>query len=357
MLHIIESNAVQTLLVSFAGVVAYGAYRYRPWLVAFVGFIVAGLLAFSFLFDVGEVYSYSDFYKRAYWFFGDDVTTCLTAVYIWSLLSRRPKLGCTVATAILLSGGRIGIILMIIQISLLYFRPNLNYRGLFTTVSVTIAAAVSLYFSSVLISPTMISVGNEVAYQLGSSEPWFQKTTNGADCRGDNCFENKVKRPFRIRVYGAAAGLWMTLDGGYPGSRFPNTPEKLADLMTQANPWGINDRFGITRQDWITVGTIQSPYLQFGAGYGPFFLMVAMSVIGLLCVVGFRNLIAEPGEPSSAFVIFFGVNAIFNQTQAWLLPGPVLFVMALCGTHIVLQPYLTGRWSDRRSLNVAVANG
>ncbi|MBY3469295.1 hypothetical protein HFN80_35985 [Rhizobium laguerreae] len=108
MLHIIESNAVQTLLVSFAGVVAYGAYRCRPWLVAFVGFIVAGLLAFSFLFDVGEVYSYSDFYKRAYWFFGDDVTTCLTAVYIWSLLSRRPKLGCAVATAILLSGGRIG---------------------------------------------------------------------------------------------------------------------------------------------------------------------------------------------------------------------------------------------------------
>jgi hypothetical protein len=324
MMHIIESNAVQTLLVSFAGVVAYGAYRYRPWLVAFVGFIVAGLLAFSFLFDVGEVYSYSDFYKRAYWFFGDDVTTCLTAVYIWSLLSRRPKLGCAVATAILLSGGRIGIILMIIQIGLLYFRPNLNYRGLFTTVSVTIGAAVSLYFSSVLISPTMISVGNEVAYQLGSSEPWFQKTTNGADCRGDNCFENKVKRPFRIRVYGAAAGLWMTLDGGYPGSRFPNTPEKLADLMTQANPWGINDRFGIT---------------------------------SLLCVVGFRNLIAQPGEPSSAFVIFFGVNAIFNQTQAWLLPGPVLFVMALCGTHIVLQPYLTGRWSDSRSLNVAVANG
>ncbi|MBB2670674.1 UNVERIFIED_ORG: hypothetical protein GGE44_000215 [Rhizobium esperanzae] len=357
MFQIVESNAVQMLLVSFAGVIAYGIYTFRPWLLALAGVVVAILIHFSFLFDVGEVYSYSDFYKRAFWYFGDDVTTCLAAAYIWSLLSRRPKLGCVLATAILLSGGRIGIILVIIQIGLLYFRPNLNYRGLFTTVALTIATAVSVYYSSVLVSPTMISVGNEVAYQLGSTEPWFQKTTNGADCLGDYCLEYKVKRPLRMRVYGAIAGLWMTLDGGYPGSRFPNTPEKLADLMTEANPWGLNDRLGITRQDWLMVGTIQSPYLQFGAGYGPYFLIAAMSIIGLICVVGFLNLIAQPGESGSAFAIFFIVNAIFNQTQAWLLPGPILFVMALCGTNIMVRPFLTGRRSGSQSQSVVMAKG
>lgn len=357
MMQIIESNAVQMLLVSFAGSIAYGIYNFRPWLLSFVVFVVAALIGFSFLFDVGEVYSYSDFYKRAFWYFGDDVTTCLAAAYIWSLISRRLKLGCLLATAILLSGGRIGIILVIIQLGLLYFRPNLNPRGLFTTVSLTVATALCLYFSSILVSPTMISVGNKVAYQLGSNEPWFQKTTNGADCISDNCFEYKVKRPFRIRAYGAIAGLWMTLDGGYPGSRFPNTPEKLADLMMEANPWGLNDRLGITRQDWLLVGTIQSPYLQFGAGYGPFFLIAAMSIIGLLCVIGLRNLIAQPGESRSAFALFFVVNAIFNQTQAWLLPGPILFVMALCGTHIMLQPFLVVRRSNSQAASVAVANG
>ncbi|MBX4920020.1 hypothetical protein HJA76_09900 [Rhizobium bangladeshense] len=354
--QIIESNAVQMLLVSFAGVIAYGFYNFRPWLLAFAGVVVAVLIHFSFLFDVGEVYSYSDFYKRAFWYFGDDVTTCLAAAYIWSLLSRRPKLGCALATAILLSGGRIGVILVIIQIGWLYFRPNLNYRGLFKTVALTIATAVSVYYFSVIVSPTMISVGNEVGYQLGSNEPWFQKTTNGADCIDDKCFEYKVKRPLRIRVYGAIAGLWMTLDGGYPGLRFPNTPEKLADLMTEANPWGLNDRLGITRQDWLMVGTIQSPYLQFGAGYGPFFLIAAMSMIGLIGVVGFRNLVAQPGEPGSAFAIFFVVNAIFNQTQAWLLPGPILFVMALCGTNIMVQAFLTGKRSSNQAQSIVVAN-
>ncbi|MBB3353303.1 hypothetical protein FHT70_003249 [Rhizobium sp. BK049] len=355
--QIIESNAVQMLLVSFGGVIAYGIYNFRPWLLALAGVVVALLIHFSFLFDVGEVYSYSDFYKRAFWYFGDDVTTCLAAVYIWSLLSRRPKLGCVLATAILLSGGRIGIVLVIIQIGLLYFGPNLHYRGLFTTVALTIATAIPVYYSSVLVSPTMISVGNEVAYQLGSNKTWFQKTTNGADCIGDNCFEYKIKRPLRIRIYGAVAGLWMTLDGGYPGSRFPNTPEKLANLMTEANPWGLNDRLNITREDWLMVGTIQSPYLQFGAGYGPFFLIAAMSIIGLICVVGFRNLLAQPGESGSAFAIFFIVNAIFNQTQAWLLPGPILFVMALCGTNMIVQPFLTSRRSGNQAQPVAVANG
>ena len=140
-----------------------------------------------------------------------------------------------------------------------------------------------------------------------------------------------------MRALSAVAGLWMTFEGGFPGSRYPNTPEKFADLIVKANPWGVNDRYGVTREEWMKIGTVQSPYVGFGAGYGPALLALAMGFIGAVCLVGLWVLRVRPPDTWTALTVFFIVNAIFNQTQAWLQPGPVLLMMGICGTHILWQ--------------------
>lgn len=336
MQDLLNSNAIQTILVSASGAAAYFAHKYWPQMLPVVCGIASTLIVLSFLLDIGEVYSYSDYYKRAYWYFGDDVTTCLTPLLIWSLLSRRNILSLSIAASIIMSGGRMAIIILIIQILLLFLLPRINCRKVLNGLSVAIPVALGLYFIFVSISPSAIGFSNKLTVAL-VGKPLFEISTDGGDCRGENCFENKVNRPARIRLYGAIAGMWMTVQGGYPGADFPNTPEKLAHLMMDANPWGVNDKLGLTEKDWIETGTIQSPYLQFGAGYGPYLLLLVMTFIGGVGFVGFRSLLTAPPDPNSALSIFFIINAVFNQTQAWLLPGPVLFLMAFCGTHVLLQ--------------------
>ena len=90
------------------------------------------------------------------------------------------------------------------------------------------------------------------------------------------------------------------------------------------------------------IGTVQSPYVGFGAGYGPALLILAMGFIGAVCVVGLWVLSVRSPDPWTALTVFFIVNAVFNQTQAWLQPGPVLFMMGLCGTHILWQYFSYG---------------
>ena len=346
MQDLINSNAIQTILVSFSGAAAYFAHKYWPPFLSIICGIVSTLIGLSILLDIGEVYSYSDYYKRAYWYFGDDVTTCLTPLLIWSLLSRRNILSIAIAAAIIMSGGRMAIIILLFQILLLLLLPRINCRQLMSGLSLAIPVALALYFTFVSISPSAIELSNKLTVAL-VDEPLFEISTDGGDCRAGNCFENKVNRPARIRLYGAIAGLWMTVQGGYPGATFPNTPEKLAHLMMDANPWGVNDRLGLTEKDWIETGTIQSPYLQFGAGYGPYLLLLVMTFVGGVGFVGFRSLLTAPPDANSALSVFFIINAVFNQTQAWLLPGPVLFLMAFCGTHVLLQlPPFKGRTAE-----------
>ena len=160
-------------------------------------------------------------------------------------------------------------------------------------------------------------------------------------------------------------GLWMTLEGGFPGKDYPNTPEKFADLMINANPWGMNERYSISREEWTKIGTVQTPYLGFGAGYGLTLMLIVVTFIGLICIAGLWLLLKTPPDPFSGLTIFFIVNATINQTQAWLVSGPVLFTMGLCGTHIVWQcwknlllaskPTLPFAWMDGKAAHKLIA--
>lgn len=340
---ICSSNVVQILaLCSVASLFSLVPQRF--WLLLWAGVLCCLLVLFSFIFDIGEVYSYSDFYKRGFWYLGDDVTTWLVPMFIYCILSKRTVCGCLTAGAIFMSGGRIGMVLLLIQIAAICFNDRANWFKIAKTVTGRLVVGLSIYFVAVSVSPHAISIGNKLGHMAGFQENLFEQTRRGYNnCRQGDCLETKFKRPFRMRAFSAVAGLWMTLDGGYPGKRFPNTPEKFAELMVNANPWGINDRFGIDKEDWVQIGTVQSAYLHFGAGYGPFALAVVMLFIGGICVIGIHNLTQHPPNELTAFTVFFIVNATFNQTQTWLLPGPTLFFMAFSGTQILQQFVLTKR--------------
>ncbi|WP_102022010.1 hypothetical protein [Rhizobium sp. TH135] len=302
-------------------------------------------MSFSASLDVGEVYSYSEYYKRAFWYFGDDLTTWLAPLYLFSVLRRQRLLAIGLAGAAFLSGGRIGLILVAIQALFIIGSWRREQSRIAPSIGLSLIGGVIVYFVVVSTSSHAIRAANSAIlhFNLESSISLFEPTRRGfSDCRIANCFDRKVKRPFRMRTLSAVAGLWMTLEGGFPGSRYPDTPEKFAELIVKANPWGVNDRYGVTREEWMRIGTVQSPYVGFGAGYGPALLALAMGFIGAVCLVGLWVLSVRPPDAWTPLTVFFIVNAIFNQTQAWLQPGPVLFAMGLCGTHILWQYFSFG---------------
>jgi len=161
-----------------------------------------------------------------------------------------------------------------------------------------------------------------------------------------DCFKAKIERTVKDRYYTSIGGLWMTLNGGYPGKHYPNSPEKFADLMIEVNPWNINTRFGLSLKNWRKMGAVHNPYMSFGSGYGPWLLL---TVIGGLTVIGYlalRNLAIGESDVAAIFSIYFIVTILLNQTQSWFMSAsPILLLLGVCVSHIVLT------WLARSSIS------
>jgi len=82
MLETILSSNLFRLTATFAsgGVLFLMIKRYPP---AFdlAGYLFSIGIFFSFLFDLGEVHQYSIFYKRAFFYYGDGITTILVLFF------------------------------------------------------------------------------------------------------------------------------------------------------------------------------------------------------------------------------------------------------------------------------------
>jgi len=344
-----SSNAVQLAGTAAAGLLAYMAAARWPALLALLGYAAAALLAASFVLDVGEVYSYSDFYKRAYSVLGDDVTTWLTPLMLWAGLSRRRMLAFAVACAILFSGTKISLVLLVLQFAVLALIHKQERRALALRFATPLLLAAAVYVPLVLASPHAISAANRLADMASGaaaagaastpvSAPAFAPTQLGkGSCREGNCLIKLLARPLRQRSVSAVAGLWMTLQGGFRGPRYPGTADKFADLMVAANPWGVNDAWGVTRDEWQQIGAVQTPYLRFGSGYGMAALAGLLLGVAGIAVLGARNIANGERDPFVAFTVFFIVNAVVNQTQPWLIRGPILMLMGFSAAHIVAR--------------------
>ncbi len=342
--QVVSSNAVQLMATAAMGGLSYLFVARWPVIIVLAGYMVAALLTVSFLFQVGEVYNYSDLYRRAFFHFGDDVTTWLTPIYIWAVLEKRRFLAVAVACGILFSGTKISIFLLLLQFLFVVLISKGERRALSLDVLKSIAIAAVVYLSLALASPYAVRTSNQVA-QVATCDAAadagcgqiFQESMRGyGNCRGGDCLDATILRPLRHRAFSAVAGFWMTLQGGFTGPRYPNSPERFADLMIEANPWGINDTFDVSRDEWMKIGTVQTPYLQFGAGYGPGLLACLLVGIAGIGILALRTIASGERGPFLAYSVFFIVNAVFNQTQPWLGRGPILFMMGLCAACIIV---------------------
>lgn len=363
LIEAISSNALRIVMAGIVGALLYFPSRRWPLIMALVGFAASFLIAFSFLFDAGEVYSYSAYYKRAFSFFGDDVTTWLAPLFVWAILSVRHVLSASLAMAILFSGTKVSIGVLGVELALLWFLRLPERTKLAINTARALGIGVVTYIVLILLSPFAVFVANSAISHantaivaggallgdcvdadgledklrgFGNEKPFAPTTSGVTTCSGLNCLYQHLQRPLEDRLYSSAAGLWMSLQGGFSGDRYPVTSVQFADLMIEANPFGLNDRFGISYERWLSIGAVQTPYLQFAAGYGIWLTIVVISFVAFVAFIGVRNIFDGEHGPMLAFTVFFCVNAVLNQTQPWLLPGPVLVMMGFCGMHIIL---------------------
>lgn len=361
-LSILNSNAVQ-LVITFA----FGAslcllpvHKIIPPL----GVALSAGIFLSFFFIIGEVYIYSDTYRRAFLFFGDNISTILGFIFLYSIAANRSVLALIVLIGVLMSGGKASIILMLVMFALFLVMQRdrgqwlAEGRRLFILFLIGVAtyfasqsASLQLMKSSAFLS-ARASIPKVFAAVGEASEDGDEIPGAGRACvTMANCVETQIESPLRQRYYTSLGGLWMTLQGGFPGKRYPGTPEKFADLMVAANPWDMNDTYDLTWNDWRRMGGVQNPYLCFGSGYGPWALLGLILILSGIGYVAWTNLKHGEADTAAVFSIFFIVTAFMNLTQSWLMSGSfILVLLGACSSHIISS------WILRRNFFPATHN-
>lgn len=321
-------------------------YFFSARLVIVIASIVLSVgIVLSFTLLVGEVYVYSDTYRRAVFIFGDSVTTLLIFGFLYTFATKKKWLSALTLTAIFMSGVKVSLVLLLIMMtSYILIQKRGKERAVeaaqflgFSLLCLLIYAGVMQVSLQLREHPVFISL-RAGAMSLIAREyapPDHRTACNELNLFG--CAEEQSRRAILQRYYTSLGGLWMTLEGGYPGKSYPNSPEKFADLMVAANPWGMNDRYMLTRIDWVRMGAVQNAYLRFGSGYGPWLLLAQVGIFLIIGYVAWRNLVKGERDAAAVFSIYFIVMILFNHTQPWMESMSwMLVLLGLCACHIVV---------------------
>lgn len=355
---ILHSNLVQLFLTFFCGILLYVLFHFYKSIFNFIGYLLSFGILLSFLFNIGEVYPYSYFYKRAFFFFGDQITTIIVLFFCYSVLRNDRYLSIFTALAIFLSGGKASIIFLFIIILLLIFANHRHNEKSTYHFGSYLLIGFCLYFVCLFTSHTLehMSSSNAIrdfiqskVYSSLNVDTQEQNAKNeilknrlsfgtGACATLSKCIDTQIVKPALERYYSTLGGLWMTIQGGYSGKHYPNSPSKFANLMLKKNPWKINDRYGLNFIDWRRIGAPQNPYLRFGSAYGPLLLCVLIICLLFMAFIGIKIIVTNENEPTLVFTVFYVVMVIFNQTQSWLTSGSLLLIfIGFCFFHIFLK--------------------
>ena len=322
-----ESNIVQLAMTAGLGSALFLLAQRVSWLVAAIGYILSAGIILSALFAIGEVYIYSDYYRRAFFYYTDAVTTVVGFVILWAIITQNRLLAGMSAAAFFLSGGKISLVLLAIAASLLvYLHKN---GGPFRAKNIGKFLAIGI-MGYALVNSTALVIENYASQpQISRDYPWLNSGANkrGACPTVRQCFQTQIRSVWELRYYSSLAGLWMTMQGGFPGERYPNSKEKFADLMVAANPFEMNDYYGLSYVDWQKMGTVQNPWLAFGSGYGPWFLALLLGIFFAICWLGATNIRAGQRDETALYPIYFIVITFFDQTQSWLMSGSLILVL------------------------------
>lgn len=369
-MDLFSSNIVQLALVSSAGALTGAALLWRRWLwpVALLTLLISGLIFYSFLFNVGEVYQYNYYYKRAFYFIGDDIATALALLTAVALYLKPRVIFYIAMTALVMTGGKTALILFIMTVAACcIFDKAQRAMILRHTAQALVVALVAYLAASALANHLLLEEGRKhsaiVSTWPAEKQVWLQqydeitraflivREMRQAEAKVDGfslqwfpvcepvsaCIAQQASASLSDRLYSSIGGLWMTLEGGFGSGTFPNTATKFADLMMQANPWHINDTHGLTHSDWERMGYPQNPYMHFGAGYGWGMLLALLAVWGAIIVMAVTTIKRTAFDPFSVFVAFFCVMTIFNQMQNFIVPGHLLFMHGACAGVVLYR--------------------
>ena len=374
--YLLSSNLIQTFLTFMAGLVLCFGIQKKPTLLTWVTVFVSSGIFFSFLFDIGEVYSYNFSYKRAFLFFGDDISTVLIFLFLCSMALGKKYTSAFCMSAIFLSGGKVSYALLMLAILVLsIFKKRLSFSAFFRRYLSYVAVGIVVYFSMIgyarmieysgassFVQSAYVNTRDVLVAALDRQDRQNSELEGYRDlditvrgrgtCSQINfvvCFIRQLEAAFGQRLYSSFAGLWMTLQGGFRGADYPGTAQEFAELMTAHNPWGINDRYDLDFSDWQKIGQVQNPYLLFGSGYGVVGLLIIVTAFMTIVGLAFRRLAQGKGGLVAACSAFFIINAVFNQSQPWTLPrSNLLLIMGICTGFILFFPMTRNSPSSMR---------
>jgi len=370
---IFNSNLFQMALTFSSGFILYILVRKYPLILDVIGYLLWFGIFISFLFNLGEVYNYTHYYKRAFFVFGDEITTVIIMFFCYAVLSNKKLLSVFSAAAIVLSGGKIGYLILLLMVISLFFLTKDSGKIVLIKFSKYIMISILIYYTMIFVSDFSKRIGTTefirsdytkltfLSHKLGIGEENESEVSTpirgiGA-CKSMStfrCFVDQTKRAFNQRYYSSLAGLWMTLAGGFSGDRYPKSSAEFANLMIKEDPWSMNERHGLNWLDWKKMGAAQNPYLRFGSGYGPWYLCVM--IIGLMFIgwIALLNLRVGEKGPAIVFSVFFVVNILFNQTQSWTTSGSrILALLGFCSFHIIVT-YLDTKYRLPRYFSPAI---
>jgi hypothetical protein len=358
---IFNSNLFQMAITFLSGFVLYVLFRKYRCILDLAGYLLSFGIFFSFIFNIGEIYNYTDYYKRAFFVFGDEITTVIVMFFCYVVLSDKKLLSVFTAASIIMSGGKTGFLLLLIMIIALFFVTKDGGRYVLLNFSKYIMLGIFIYYAMFFVSDFTERIGaNEfiqsryaklvfMAHKIGiydkdnnnGMEYRFGPPLRGAGaCKSMStyrCFVKQSKKALLQRYYTSLVGLWMTMEGGFRGDRYPKSSDEFADLIIKENPWGMNERYGLNWFDWKKMGAAQNPYLRFGSGYGPCYLGVMVIVFLSIAWIAVLNICRLEKGPATVFSMFLIVNVLFNQTQPWTTSGSrILTLLGFCSFHILV---------------------
>ena len=294
----LHSNVIKMPSTFASGAGFYLLVKKYPYIFDIVGYLLTLGIFISFLFNIGEVYLYSIFYKRAFFFFGDGITTILVLFFSYAVTSGKKMLSIVTAGSIFMSGGKISLALLLLMILILVFINKGNGRHIFFNFSRYILFGLLIYGVMLCLSG-IARHANLTKLDEGAPVPG-----HGACRTLSNCFKTQVKESLLRRYYSSLGGLWMTLEGGFRGPLY-SSHEAFADLMIEKDPWGMNDKYKLTWVDWKKMGSPHNPYLRFGSRYGPWLLCSLALVFLSIGCLALTNLSAGEAGPATVFSLFF----------------------------------------------------
>ena len=356
-----SSNLVQLFLTSLTGAGLYlgfaGLRLWRPahFDRAFLVFMkiamgVAFLIfALCFILNLGETYRYSFLYKRTFSFFGDGFAPVFLFFLLFFLVKRQDYFAILALSSIVLSGGK-----MVIISSLLCY----VFLALHGNIGVSFFKCVKHYICSFLLYILLLATSHMYEHaRLPVSEharlPVSEHARLPVSEHGNifieekryagkkaceniyKCFDTQVLTALKQRIISSTAGIYMMFRGGFAGPNYPSEKEEFADLLFEANPYGVNEFFNLSWHDWHRIGEIEHPYLNFGASYGVVSFICLIMLIASTIFVGLRDLSLNRDSSYRFLTYFFLLTCLVNQTQQWIQSFSEVFILvALSGSHI-----------------------